>query len=62
VVEKRLSLMLPHKLGRFARDLAIRNSNARNYVGHCRTPISVSVERGAVQLITFCLISLPTRV
>src|SRR6187399_695031 len=43
--------MLPHELGGFARDLAIgdldagKDLDARNDLGHCRTPISVSAIR-----------------
>jgi hypothetical protein len=41
MVEQHLSFMLPHEFGGFARDLAIGDLDARNHVGHCRTPISV---------------------
>jgi len=41
VVEQQLTFMLPHQFGGRPRDLAVRNFDVRNDVGHCRTPISV---------------------
>jgi hypothetical protein len=41
VVELHFGFMLPHEFRGFASNFAIQDLDAGNYVGHCRTPISI---------------------